>query len=99
MQTGELESVHSLYMKYVPKREKFASEGMQARLQVAALDHNCSVNRQQARTKTGQLRYKLEYSKPAGSYVAKPIKEQKDHSFKTEVVEGIKHRCSEGITL
>ncbi|XP_034057152.1 uncharacterized protein LOC117536418 [Gymnodraco acuticeps] len=46
--TGELESIHSLYTKYVPKRKKFTEESFQARL--AALDHNHNIDREQAQT-------------------------------------------------
>ena len=72
--TGDLESIHSLYIKYVPKRKMFSVEGMQARLRLAALDNNHHVDRQQATTRNGELRFKLQYSKPAGTYIAKPIR-------------------------
>ncbi|KAK5908027.1 hypothetical protein CgunFtcFv8_016121 [Champsocephalus gunnari] len=51
--TGELESIHSLSTKYVPKRKKFTEESFQARL--AALDHNHNIDREQAQTKKGAL--------------------------------------------
>uniref|UniRef100_A0A667WXQ4 Uncharacterized protein n=1 Tax=Myripristis murdjan TaxID=586833 RepID=A0A667WXQ4_9TELE len=38
--TGQLESLHSLYTKYATKRKKFLRESFEARLRVAALDHN-----------------------------------------------------------
>ncbi|CAB1316919.1 unnamed protein product, partial [Coregonus sp. 'balchen'] len=75
--TSELEIVHALYTKYVPKRNEFGQQGMVARLQVAALDHNYSVDRQQATTKEGELRLKQEFSKAARVLVVKPIKEEK----------------------
>jgi hypothetical protein len=94
--TGELESIHSLYTKYVPKRKKFTKSGMVARLRVAALDHNTTVGREQAQTREGLLRYKLEYSKSAGKYVTKPIKIEKDWSFRKQLINGISDRCSKG---
>lgn len=94
--TGSLESLHALYTKYVPKRKKFSTAGMKARLQVAALDNNFNNKRQQATTKQGNIRFKQEYSKPAGGYVVKPIKGAKDWSFRRELLIGITNRCARG---
>ncbi|KAK6328926.1 hypothetical protein J4Q44_G00009040 [Coregonus suidteri] len=58
---------------------------MVARLQVAALDHNYSVDRQQATTKEGVLRF----SKAARAFVVKPIKEEKTWCFRSELLHGI----------
>ena len=44
--TGELESIHVLYTKYVPKRKKFGTERLTARLHLAAFDHSSSVERE-----------------------------------------------------
>lgn len=96
IQTGELESVHSLYNKYAPKRLKFGHDGITARLQVAALDHNYSVDRKQARTGEGVLRFKQEFSKGAKAYVVKPIRQSKKWSFRTEILFGIVDRCANG---
>ena len=41
------------------------------------MDHNNSVERKQAKTKSGKLRYKLQYSRATGYYVVKPIKQDK----------------------
>ena len=38
--TGALEVFHSLLLKYCPKRQHFSYIGMQARIEVAILDHN-----------------------------------------------------------
>ena len=94
--TGELESIHSLYTKYVPKRKKFSRSGMQARLRLAALDHNSAVGRMQARTASGVLRFKHEYSKSAGCYIVKPIKQSKDWLFREQLLAGISDRCPKG---
>ena len=95
--TGELESVHALYTKYAPKRTKFSYEGMKARLNLAAIDHNTSVNRDNATTKTGQLRYKVQYSKAAKAYVVKPVKNPKQHDFRIELLKGITNRAEKGM--
>lgn len=94
--TGNLESVHSLYTKYVPKRKKFGRKAMEGRLQVAALDHNYSVGRSQARTQAGLLKFKQEYSKAAGTYVVKPIPVNKKYSFRKVLLVGIMQRCLKG---
>ena len=46
--TGELENYHGFLLKYAPKHIQFSYEGMVARLELAALDHNANVGRQQA---------------------------------------------------
>ncbi|XDV52409.1 hypothetical protein PO909_021139 [Leuciscus waleckii] len=48
---------HSLLLKYCPKRIHFHYTSMLARTQLAVLDHNENVHRQQARTETGKKLY------------------------------------------
>ena len=55
--TGSLEVFHSLLNKYCPKRLHFSLHGMVARTQLAVLDYNSGANVEQAKTKTGTLRY------------------------------------------
>ena len=91
--TGELESVHSLHTVYVPKRKKYIHEGMKARLHLAALDHNYIVEREQAQTKEGEARYKLQFSKPSMHYVVKPIKVAKEHHYREELIKMVLESC------
>ena len=51
--TGSLEVFHSLLLKYCPKRQHFSYVGMQARTELAILDHNYNTQRKQATTKDG----------------------------------------------
>ena len=51
--TGALEVFHSLLLKYCPKRQHFSYIGMQARIELAILDHNYNTDRKQATTKKG----------------------------------------------
>ena len=51
--TGSLEVFHSLLLKYCPKRLHFSYVGMQARIELAILDHNYNTQRKQATTKDG----------------------------------------------
>ena len=53
--TGALEVFHSLILKYCPKRQHFSYVGMQARIELAILDHNYNTNRKQATTNKGTL--------------------------------------------
>ena len=51
--TGQLEVYHSMLLKYAPEREHFHFEGMQAHLQLSALDHNCHMCRASIRELLG----------------------------------------------
>ena len=84
--TGMLEVFNGLLNKYCPKREHFSYLGMIARHQLAILDHNANVNRKQARTKTGELRYKYQSSKVTNQWSAKPILERKDRAYLDQIL-------------
>ena len=51
--TGSLEVFHSLITKYCPKRQYFSYMGMQARTELAIIDHNHNTDREQAVTAAG----------------------------------------------
>ena len=53
--TGALKVFHSLILKYCPKRQHFSYIGMQARIELAILDHNYNTNRKLATTNKGML--------------------------------------------
>ena len=55
--TGSLEVFHSLLLKYCPKRQHFSYVGMQARIELAILDHNYNTQHKQATTKDGTKYY------------------------------------------
>ena len=52
--TGSLEVFHSSLLKYCPKRQHFSYLGMQARLELAILDHNYNTDRKQATARSGK---------------------------------------------
>ncbi|XP_052767015.1 uncharacterized protein LOC128207876 [Mya arenaria] len=83
--TGALESYHALLLKYMPKRIHYSLEGMIARTQLAALDHNHNVNRAQATVKTGsrkgEKRFRTEFSKLSKSWIAKKMYEKKSYEY------------------
>jgi hypothetical protein len=86
--TGSLEVYHSLLLKYAPKRKHFSYNGMIARTQLAVIDHNTNVKRQQALVKKGknksEKRYNVVFPKGKKKWVAKPIMDKKSYSFVQE---------------
>ena len=79
--TGALEVYHSLYNKYLPKRQHFGYKAMLARSQLAALDHNSSSKREQAVARTGNKCYRYVFPKGMKDWVVKPayLKKEKQH--------------------
>lgn len=91
--TGRLECLHSVYTKYATKRKKFLKESFQARLRVAALDHNHNVIRENASNRDGEKQMKHYFSKAAKQYVVAPVKKEKDYSFRKDIVAGALKSC------
>ena len=91
--TGNLEVYHSMMLKYCPKRQHFSHNGMIARTQLAALDHNHNCSRKQAVVKhgssLGSLRYNLVFPKVRKTWVVKPIKEEKSYGHLDVLMESI----------
>ena len=52
---------------------------MEARTQLAALDHNFNVGRHQAKTSSGELCYESQFSRHKGDYVAKQVYVEKSY--------------------
>ena len=87
--TGDLEVYHSLYNKWVPKSTHFSYEGMIARTQLAVLDFNLGSNLQQAKSKSGEHRYNLSFSKITRNWSVKPIKENKDRTVFNDIAKQV----------
>ena len=85
--TGDLEVYHSLYNKYCPKRLHFSYDGMIARQQLAVLNFNDNINKDQAKRKSSDLRYKQSFSKVANSWCIKPKKEEKKKKYIKELID------------
>ena len=62
---------------------------MLSRCQLAALDHNSGVGLDQAKTKDGQLRYRVLHTKMGKKWVVKPIKASKDVKYKHDMVDRV----------
>ena len=75
--TGALEVYPSLYNKYAPKRQHFGYQGMVARTQLTALDHNSGTSRSQADASSGEKRFRYVYPKGTKDWVVKPVFEEK----------------------
>ena len=63
LHTGNLEVLHALLLKYCPKRIQFDKNGMICRTQLAVLHFNEAMKCEQAVTKDGTPRFKLQMSK------------------------------------
>ena len=62
---------------------------MVARSQLAVMDHNSSIGLNQDKTKTGEKRFKLAFSKVTQAWVVKPIKEKKDKTYLKYLLEEV----------
>ncbi|OCT92938.1 hypothetical protein XELAEV_18016005mg [Xenopus laevis] len=94
---SEIEVYHSNTLKYRPKSNHFFMDGMIARTQLAAIDHNRNVQRQQATIHMGEdesqvegeLRHHREYSKVKKDRVIKPVYDMKQCDFAFDILRDI----------
>ena len=63
------------------RKQHFSYAGMLARGQLAIMDFNRGSNPNQAKTKDGEDRFHVLSSKITITWTAKPIKEEKDHTY------------------
>ncbi|XP_057317565.1 uncharacterized protein LOC130662674 [Hydractinia symbiolongicarpus] len=87
--TGQLEVYHSLLNKYCPKRLTFSYAGMVARTQLAVLDHNSGVERQQATTSDGRLKFKVSFTKITKEWVAKKVMDPKEKKYQEDLMKEV----------
>lgn len=90
--TGQLEVYHSMLLKYAPKREHFHYDCMQARLQLAALDHNHNVDRDIARDKDGKPILRQVFSKAGKDWIVRQIYDNKQYDFLDDLLRNIVSR-------
>ena len=62
-------------------------DGMLVRAAITAIDHNYNLNRPQATTKGGDLRYKLECNRSGAKYIVREIKVPKDNSWRDKIAD------------
>ncbi|XP_065180373.1 uncharacterized protein LOC135810903 [Sycon ciliatum] len=96
--TGNLEVYHSMMTKYMPKRIQFSREGMEARTQLAALDHNFNAGREQATSK-GQPQYKVQFSRVKGDFVAKKIYSEKKYGCMHSMMQQVSDVATKRLTV
>src|SRR5664279_1566591 len=87
--TGALEVYHSMLLKYAPKRLHFNYDGMQTRLQLAAIDHNYNVDRKVAKDKEGNPAVKQAYTKAKKHWILRNVYEGKQYTYIAEIMNNI----------
>ena len=85
--TRILEIFHILYNKWIAKSQHFSHLGMVTRSQLAVMDFNSGSDLPQAKTKGGQGKYNLGYSKITKRWPSKPIKVKKDKTYYSEMID------------
>ena len=60
---------------------------MLVRAAMTAIDHNMNLNRPQAATQAGEMRYKLECNRAGGKFIVKEIKVPKDNSWRDRIAD------------
>ncbi|XP_056457818.1 uncharacterized protein LOC130391621 [Gadus chalcogrammus] len=93
--TGSLEVYHNVMLKYLPKRLHFRYDTMVARTQLAILDNNYNVGRQQTETSEGLPRYSMVFPKQSKEWVAKKIYEPTSQYFTQHLVKLVLERREE----
>jgi len=75
-----------MLLKYAPKREHFHCEGMQARLQLAAVDHNHNVDTDLAKDKDNSPVVRQELSKAQKDWILRQDYDKKEYSYLDELL-------------
>ena len=85
--TGIVEIFYALYNKWIPKSQHFSHLGMVTRIQLAIIDLNSSSDLPQAKTKCGQGKYNLDYSKKTKWWSSKPLKVKKGKTHYFDMID------------
>lgn len=59
---------------------------MLARSQLAVMDFNQGSNLEQAKTRKGEYKYKVQFSKITNTWSSKPVKNKKDRTYLKDMV-------------
>ena len=84
--TGDLETYHSMMLKYVPKRQAFGYAQMVSRTQLAVLDHNFNLKRDVALDSHGQQRFNVMFPKATGRWSVRRLYVAKSYNFRREIL-------------
>lgn len=99
MHTGPLECFHSALLKYTPKRQHFSYPVMLARTELAVMDHNANLGRDQATDKLGKPRFNVVYPKRSRTWIARPIYTPKTHEWREQLLTQVVAAKRSGTTL
>jgi hypothetical protein len=91
--TDSLENLHSVMLKYMPKRLHFGYTSMNARCCLAYMDHNFNAQRA-----TNTDMYKFQYSRVSGQWVARRVYVAKDYSWRQDLLENVLQMYRTGIS-
>lgn len=80
LSTASIENLHSVMLKYTPKRLHFGSTAMNLRTCLAFLDHNYSIEVKHLN------RFKYQYSKVSGRWVARRTYSAKEFSWRQDLL-------------
>ncbi|XP_035658144.1 uncharacterized protein LOC118403520 [Branchiostoma floridae] len=94
--TGTVEVFHSMLLKYAPKRQHYFFHGMKGRLQLAVLDHNENVLREQAKTLEDEARRSAAFSKRTKRWVYRRLFEGKTYEFREYLMADVVRRQASG---
>jgi hypothetical protein len=83
--TGDLETYHSMMLKYCPKRQEFDYPSMVACTQLAVI--NINIGCQQKTDSNGKLLFATQCPKSTGRWTARKLYEKKDFKFKSEILQ------------
>lgn len=84
--TGDLETYHSMMLKYVPKRQAFRYAQMVARTQLAVLDHNINLKREVALDAHEHQRFSVMFPKATGRWSVRRLCQAKSYNFRQELM-------------
>ena len=75
------QSFHNLILSYAPKRIGYKHDAYVARVQLAFIDHNSHLNRQQLKTKDGKPVYTRKWGRHTSQWHVVPIPVPKTYSY------------------
>ena len=84
--TGDLETYHSMMLKYVPKRQAFGYAQMIARTQLAILDHNFNLKRDVVLDSQGKQRFNVMFPKATSRWSVRRLYVAKSYDFRQEIL-------------
>lgn len=79
--TSELESFNNHILMYAPKRPAFSFEAYKCRCFLAAIDYSKHMERETARDKKGNIRYRRKFSKSSNNWTSSVLKAPKQYSY------------------